>query len=219
MLSDIDKKILDTMEDEHEFESMIVESEEIQSSLSQKMALINHKLTASPQSNNPSATPDSHPPPQTSEAIQVSPPTDTAKSVHHEPSSDHSTAQYVTRLPKLRVPKYSSDPLNWQSFWDCFESAIHLNSNLSGVQKLSYLRAQLEGDAARVIIGLSLTNSNYVHSVDLLKDRYGKPDKLIKAHTQALLDTWKPVNKLASLLAFHDTIEGHVRHLASHLIP
>ena len=46
MLSDIDKKILDTIVNEHEFESMIVESEEIQSSLSQKMALISHKLTA-----------------------------------------------------------------------------------------------------------------------------------------------------------------------------
>jgi len=214
-LSEIDKKILDTLEDEHEFESMIVESEETQSLLSQKMALINHKLTVSPQSISTSATSDSHPPTHTSETVEVSPPTTTTKSDHGEPTSGHAATQYFTRLPKLEVPKYSGDPLNWQSFWDCFESAIHFNSNLSGVQKLSYLRAQLEGDAARVIIGLPLTNMNYEHSVDLLKGRYGKPDKLIKAHIQALLDTPKPANKLASLLGFHDTVKGHVRCLES----
>ena len=118
------------------------------------------------------------------------------------------------------MPKYDGDPLDWQPFWDCFESAIHLNPNLSGVQKLSYLRAQLEGEAARVITGLTLTNSNYEHSVDLLKGRYGQPDKLIKAHIQALLDTPKPINKLAILLVIHDTVEGHVCcwiHLANHL--
>ena len=58
-LSEIDKKILDTLEDEHEFESMIVESEELQSSLSQKMALIDDKLTVSPQPINTSTTSDS----------------------------------------------------------------------------------------------------------------------------------------------------------------
>ena len=113
------------------------------------------------------------------------------------------------------MPKYSGDPLNWQTFWDCFESAIHLNSNLSGVQKLSYLRAQLEGETAKVITGLPLTNTNYAHAVDLLKGCYGQPGKLIRAHIQALLDTPKPVNKLTSLLSFHDTIEGHIRCLES----
>ena len=80
---------------------------------------------------------------------------------------------FRTRLPKVEVVKYSGDPLNWQTFWDCFELAIHLNSNLSGLQKLSYLRAQLEGEAAKVITGLPLTISNYAHAVDLLKGCYG----------------------------------------------
>jgi len=100
------------------------------------------------------------------------PPTDTAQSVHQEPSGGHPLPQYVTRLPKLEVPRYSGDPLNWQSFWDCFESSVDVSTHLSGVQKLSYLRAQLEGEAARVITGLPLTNGNYQHSVDLLKDHY-----------------------------------------------
>ena len=54
VLSDIDKNILDSIEDEHEFESLIVESEDMQSTLSQKMALINHKITTSASDSHPS---------------------------------------------------------------------------------------------------------------------------------------------------------------------
>ena len=66
----------------------------------------------------------------------------------------------VTRLPKLELPQFNGDPLVWQTFWDCFEAAVHSNTSLTGVQKLSYLRAQLHGDATRVIAGFQLTNDN-----------------------------------------------------------
>ena len=59
-LANIDRRILDTVEDEHKFESMIVESEETQSLLSLKMAMISHKLTTSPRPVNTSTTLSSH---------------------------------------------------------------------------------------------------------------------------------------------------------------
>ena len=37
--------------------------------------------------------------------------------------------------------------------WDCFDAAINSNPTLTGVQKLTYLRAQLQGNAAGVIAG------------------------------------------------------------------
>ena len=55
------------------------------------------------------------------------------------PSASHATS----RFPKLSIPTFTGDPLNWQSFWDCFDSAVNSNPTLSNVQKLSYLRAQL----------------------------------------------------------------------------
>ena len=61
-----------------------------------------------------------------------------------------------TRLPKLTLPTFSGDPLNWLTFWDSFYMAIHANPNLSGIQKFSYLKAQLQGGAARTIAGLPL---------------------------------------------------------------
>ena len=92
---------------------------------------------------------------------------------------------------------------------------MHNNTSLTGVQKLSYFRGQLQGEAARVIAGIQLTNANYQHHIDLLKDRFGQPHKQIEAHMQALIDICSPSGTLASLREFHDTIEGYIRSLAS----
>ncbi|XP_065909758.1 mucin-17-like isoform X1 [Dysidea avara] len=80
-----------------------------------------------------------------------------------------STQQFATsRLPKLSLPTFSGDPLTWQTFWDSFYAAIDANPNLSGIQKFNYLKAQLQGNAARAIGGLPLTDRNYVHAITLV---------------------------------------------------
>ena len=93
------------------------------------------------------------------------------------------------------------------------EAAVHHNPSITGVQKLNYLRAQLQGSALRVIAGLPLTNTNYNHSEILLKERYGEPHKLVDAHMQALIHLSCPTNTLASLQLFYHSVEGHTRSL------
>ena len=68
-----------------------------------------------------------------------------------------------------------------------FEVAIHNNEGLTGIQKLHYLRAQLTGDAAHVIDNFPLTDSNYLNSVTLLKDRF-ESYKLVNAHMDTLIN-------------------------------
>ena len=96
--------------------------------------------------------------------------------------------------------------MSWQTFWDSYNAAIHSNPSLSGIQKCNYLKAQLHGDAARAIAGFPLTELNYQHLIDLLRDRFGQPHKLVAAHMQALLEIPKPTSTLTSLHVFHDTI-------------
>ena len=76
----------------------------------------------------------------------------------------------------------------WQTFWDSFNAAVHTNPNLTGVQKFNYLKAQLKGDAIRVVSSFPLTDVNYQHSITLLRERFGQPYKLINALMQALLN-------------------------------
>ena len=121
----------------------------------------------------------------------------------------------TTRLPKLNIPVFSGEALQWQVFWDCFEAAVHNNPSLTNVQKLNYLRAQLQHDAARVVAGFPLTGVNYEHSVTLLRQRYGQPHKLINAHMNALLEMHTPTTSPSALQLFYDSIESHTRSLSS----
>ena len=102
-----------------------------------------------------------------------------SESMHHSQDSSHHN---MSRLPKLSLPYFSGDPLMWQTFWDSFNAAVHTNPNLTGVQKFNYLKAQLKGDAIRVVSGFPLTDVNYQHSITLLRERFGQPYKLINAH-------------------------------------
>ena len=98
------------------------------------------------------------------------------------------TKPNTVKLPKLDFKKFSGGLLSWLEFWDSVNSAIHSNPSLSPVEKMNYLRAQLEGDAVDVISGLSLTNANYEQSIKLLKERHGKNEVIINAHYTSLMD-------------------------------
>ena len=56
-----------------------------------------------------------------------------------------STQQFASScLPKLTLPMLSGVPLTWQTFWDSFYVSIHANHSLSGIEKFTYLKVQLE---------------------------------------------------------------------------
>jgi hypothetical protein len=54
-------------------------------------------------------------------------------------------------LPKLDLPKFDENVIDWCSFWYSYESAIHTNLSLSGVQKFNYLKLCLKNEALLTI--------------------------------------------------------------------
>ena len=48
----------------------------------------------------------------------------------HRDSEPKNLAQNL-QLPKLTLPKFYGDVLTWQTFWDSFEAAVHLNPSLT----------------------------------------------------------------------------------------
>lgn len=130
-------------------------------------------------------------------------------------SSVHSSSSNFHKLPKLALPTFNGDILRWQSFWDSFESTIHLNASLTEVQKFAYLQSQLEGPAASTIYGFSLTNANYTRAVSLLQERFGKRHKITHATMQALIQLPAPYNTISSMRQFCDKVETYVRGLES----
>ena len=75
----------------------------------------------------------------------------------------------------------------WVTFWDSFNSSIHSNPNLSGVDKFNYLISFLESSAAEAIAGLTLTSANYDEAIATLKKRLGNPQLIVNCHMEQLL--------------------------------
>lgn len=121
------------------------------------------------------------------------------------------------RLPRIELPKFRGDVLEWLSFWEQFEALVG-DSNIPAVNKFGYLYSSLEGEAKRVLQGLTLTASNYPIACDMLKERFGKPERIIFAHIQALLNINMPTKSsgskyIASLWKMQDQLNTHVRSL------
>ena len=119
------------------------------------------------------------------------------------------------KLPKSELKKFDGSILKWAKFWGAFESAIHSNKQLHDVDKFNYLKAQLKGTASEVISGLELTQENYNIAINLLKERYGKKQIMIKAHFAKLMNLPMATYKTTSLRTFYDTMEKHLRCLQS----
>ena len=76
------------------------------------------------------------------------------------------------RLPTLEILTFSGDPIEYRGFWDQFSSSCGSNDDLSDNDKFCHLHGVLKGPALDLISGLSLSCSNYVKAVELLKDRF-----------------------------------------------
>ncbi|GFX05995.1 DUF1758 domain-containing protein [Trichonephila clavipes] len=76
------------------------------------------------------------------------------------------------KLPTLSLPIFSGVTEEWLAFSDLFEAAVSNNNDLTGAQKLQYLKGSLKSDALKIINSLSITNDNFEIAWKLLRDRY-----------------------------------------------
>lgn len=125
-----------------------------------------------------------------------------------DPSSNN------TRLPKLELPKFNGDYTSWQTFWEKFEACVD-KSSIPDVNKFSYLQSVLGGEAALSIRGLALTSENYATAKEILKKRFGRPQRIIFGHIQNLLkmNNRSSDGSAQSLWKIHDEIQINVRSL------
>lgn len=91
-------------------------------------------------------------------------------------------------LPKIEIPTFNGNLLEWYSFHDTFKSVIHDNEELPGVQKFHYLKNVLRGDMVSLISSLNASEENYEIAWKLLKDRCNKPRQIMFSHLKSFLD-------------------------------
>ena len=88
--------------------------------------------------------------------------------------SGHSPSPRNFKLPELQLPKFSGDKTEWESFRDRYCAMFHNDPLLPSVQKFSYLKSCLKGDAANVIAGIPTTDAGYTSAWELPVARFGK---------------------------------------------
>ena len=132
--------------------------------------------------------------------------------VSNEGKSDGSVSG--AKLPKIELPKFSGNILEWCSFQEQFDSVIHNNPQIKPLAKFSYLRSLLHGEALSCISGFSLTEANYSAARGLLIDRYNKTERITFAHIEELLTLSAPNrSSVTTLRSFEDRLLTHIRCL------
>ena len=116
-------------------------------------------------------------------------------------------------LTKINIKSFGGDPLQWLTFWDSFSAAIDKNHRLSDIEKMNYLNGMLKGEAARAISGLPLTEENYKKAIELLQERFGKPQILTNAYMESLSKIDTPPADTKNLSTFYDTCEANIHGL------
>ena len=91
------------------------------------------------------------------------------------------------KLPKIQLPTFGGDVLEWTTFWDRFSAVVDGNSDLPDVTKFSCLLSLLQGGARAAVQGLLLSAAHYQIACDLLEQRCGRPERIVFSHVQALL--------------------------------
>ena len=130
-----------------------------------------------------------------------------------EPSEREQTNHSVQmKLPKLQLPIFKGDILQWQEFWDIYNSAVH-EQDIPNVTKFSYLNGLLRKSAAAAICGISVTNDNYPVVIHILEDKFGKKEAIIEALYSQLQHLPTVTNRFTEVKSTYETIERILRQL------
>ena len=94
------------------------------------------------------------------------------RSIQQENCSVAATSQRQNNIhpAKFSTEPFDGDPQHFLEFWDSFRYSVHENDSISNVQKMTYLKGLLKGDAASCISGFKITDENYETSVIIINN-------------------------------------------------
>ena len=144
-------------------------------------------------------------------------PTDPATEETHDLTTEARSRSAKVRLPKITLPRFNGDPVRWMSFWDSYQSAVHLISELTDVDKFNYLRSLLDHSAYDAIACLTLSAANYKQAIEILRKRFGNTQVIISKQMDMLM-SMDPISSdrhLNDLRRLYDHTGSHVRSLRS----
>ncbi|XP_065368797.1 uncharacterized protein LOC135961232 [Calliphora vicina] len=123
------------------------------------------------------------------------------------------SATMDARLPKISLPKFSGEYIDWIPFRDIYLSLVHTNASLSKIQKFYYLKGTLTGEAASLIKTISATEANYTSAWNILETRYHNKRAIVGTLIQKLFNIPKSDSSFQSIKSLLDTTQECISSL------
>ena len=82
------------------------------------------------------------------------------------------TAKPAVKLPKIEIKCFSGNYTCWKSFKETFEATVHRRTNLTNVEKFTYLRVLLDNKASQAIEGFPVMAENHTAAWRLLNELF-----------------------------------------------
>lgn len=114
--------------------------------------------------------------------------TNSSRETPRNPPSQSSLSFYH-RLPRLELPTFNGDHIEWLTFRDMFSSLVVNNESLSPVEKLYYLRSHLRDSASLLLKHTPLTDNNFQKAWDSLTSYYDNKRVLVDSMLHSLFST------------------------------
>uniref|UniRef100_A0A5S6Q536 CCHC-type domain-containing protein n=1 Tax=Trichuris muris TaxID=70415 RepID=A0A5S6Q536_TRIMR len=118
------------------------------------------------------------------------------------------------RLPKLEIPRFTGDPLEWPMFSSAFHQSVHSVLS-SDADRLCILRELLAPEIRRSLAKYLYDPRQYNVAMEVLQRRYGDPQRLVQACLRSItaLRTWNEFD-YDGLSAFSDELASIVSVLS-----
>ena len=119
------------------------------------------------------------------------------------------------KLPKIKIKPFDGEAMEWTAFIEAFDAMIDIRTDISLIEKFTYLRGFLTGSALQTIQGMPLTQDNYKNAKEMLERRYRNHQLIISSHMNALLklDKVHTANS-KELRELYDKVEINTRALS-----
>uniref|UniRef100_A0A914LGU4 CCHC-type domain-containing protein n=1 Tax=Meloidogyne incognita TaxID=6306 RepID=A0A914LGU4_MELIC len=102
------------------------------------------------------------------------------------PPTANTASTSLAHLPRMALPQFSGNCVEFPSFWSSFQAAVGDLPNISDSVKLSYLKSCLRSAPLAVIESFPLVDQSYPQAVDLLKQKYENPTEISRSLCQSL---------------------------------
>ena len=97
------------------------------------------------------------------------------------------TTAFVKSIPRLELPRFPGDPLEWSQFISLFKCLVH-DQPLTDTQRMTYLQRAFTGNAKRAIGGMLNHGHLYKSALTELEEQFENEELVAGAFMKTVLD-------------------------------